>query len=124
MGDMLQKGIIRESVSPWSSPVVLVKKKGGSCRFCVDLRKVNAVTRKDSFSMSLVSDIRDALSGTKYSSTLDLKSGYCQIETHQSLKKKQLSLHTTVFTNLMLCSLVLPIPAPAFSVLWVIYFED
>ena len=84
---MLQKGIIRESVSPWSSPVVLVKKKDGSFRFCVDLRKVNAVTRKDSFPMPLVSDTLDALSGTKYFSTLGLKSGYWQIEM-QSLEKK------------------------------------
>ena len=57
--DMLQKGIIRESVSPWSSPVVLVKNRNGSFRFCVDLRKVNAVTRKDSFPMPLVSDTLD-----------------------------------------------------------------
>ena len=54
--DMLQKGIIRETVSPWSSPVVLVKQKNGSFRFCVDLRKVNAVTRKGNFPMPLVSD--------------------------------------------------------------------
>ena len=50
MEDMLQKGIIREFASPWSSPVVLVKKKDGSFRFCVDLRKVNAVTRERQFS--------------------------------------------------------------------------
>ena len=54
--DMLQKGIIRESVSPWSSPVDLVKKKNGSLRFCVDLKKFTAVTRKDSFPMPLLSD--------------------------------------------------------------------
>ena len=86
--DMLRKGIIRESVSPWSSPVVLVKKKDGSFRFCVDLRKVNAVTRKDSFPMPLVSDTLDALSGTKYFSTLDLKSGYWQIEMHPESPEK------------------------------------
>ena len=86
--DMLQKGVIRESISPWSSPVVLVKKKNGSFRFCVDLRKVNAVTRKDSFPMPLVSDTLDALSGTKYFSTLDLKSGYWQIEMHPESREK------------------------------------
>ena len=70
---MLQKGLIRESVSPWSSPVVLVNKKDASFRFCVDLRKANAVTRKDDFPMPLVPDTRYALGGTKYFSTLDLK---------------------------------------------------
>ena len=77
---MRQKGIVRESVSPWNSPVVLVKKKDGGFRFCVDSRKVNAVTRKDSFLIPSVSDTLDALNGTKYFSTLDLKSGYWQIE--------------------------------------------
>ena len=86
---MLQKEIIRESVSPWRSPVVLVKKKDGCFRFCVDLRKVNAVTRKDHSSpVPLVSDTLDALSGTKYFSTLDLKSGYWQIEMHPESREK------------------------------------
>ena len=47
--EMLEKRIIQESVSPWSSPVVLVKEKDGSYRFCVDFRKVNKVTKVDSF---------------------------------------------------------------------------
>ena len=85
---MLQKGLIRESVSRWSSPVVLVNKKDASFRFCVDLRKVNAVTRKDSFPMPLVPDTRYALSGTNYFSTLDLKSGYWQIEMHPESREK------------------------------------
>ena len=87
---MLQKGITRESVSPWSSPVVFFKKKDGSFCLCVDLRKVNAITRKDSFPMPLVSDTLNALNGTKYFSALDLKSDYWHIE-----------MVTTVFTNLM-----------------------
>ena len=84
--DMLQKGIVQESVSPWSSPVVLVKKKDG--RFCVDFRRVNRVTRKDSFPMPLVSETLDALSDTKYFSTLDLKSGYWQISMHPNSREK------------------------------------
>ena len=88
---MLQKGVIRESISPWSSPVVLVKKKNGGFRFCVNLRKVKEVARKDSFPMPLVSDTLDALSGTQYFSILHLKSGYWIIEMHPVSRKKQLS---------------------------------
>ena len=86
--DMLQRGIIQESVSPWSSPVVLVKKKNGEMRFCVDFRAINKVTKKDSFPMPLVADTLDALSGTQYFSILDLKSGYWQIELHPSAREK------------------------------------
>ena len=77
VNDMLERGIIEESVSPWSSPVVLVKKKNGETRFCIDFRFVNKITKKDSFPMPLVADTLDALSGTQYFTTLDLKSGYC-----------------------------------------------
>ena len=78
--DMLQKGIIQESLSPWSSPVVLVKKKNGEMRFCIDYRAINKISKLDSFPMPLVVETLDALSGTQYFSTLDLKSGYWQIE--------------------------------------------
>ncbi|KAL9979865.1 hypothetical protein ACROYT_G017589 [Oculina patagonica] len=88
VSDMLERGIIQESVSPWSSPVVLVKKKNGEMRFCVDFRRINKVTKKDSFPMPLVADTLDALSGTQYFTTLDLKSGYWQIELHPSAQEK------------------------------------
>ena len=73
---MLEKGIIQESVSPWSSPVVLVKKKDGSFRFCVDFRKVHKVTKVDSFPMPLVADALDSFAGASVFSTLNLKSGF------------------------------------------------
>ena len=85
---MLQKGIIQESVSPWSSPVVLVKKKDGSYRFCVDFRKVHKVTKVDSFPMPLVADALDSLAGASVFSTLDLKSGFWQIRMQQDSQQK------------------------------------
>ena len=64
--DILQKGIIQESLSPWSSPVVLVKKKNGEMRFCIDYRAINRISKLDSFPMLLVVETFDALSGTQY----------------------------------------------------------
>ena len=62
---MLQAHLIQPSNSPWSAPVVLVKKKDGSARFCVDYRRLNSVTRKDSYPIPRVDDALDALSGAK-----------------------------------------------------------
>ena len=73
--DMLAKGIIRESTSPWASPIVLVRKRDGSFRFCIDYRKVNAVTVKDSFPLPRIDDTFDALGGARIYTTLDLATG-------------------------------------------------
>ena len=79
VSDMLQKGVIKPSNSPWASPIVLVKKKDGSFRFCIDYRKLNAVTKKDAHPLPRVDDLLDALQGSCMFSTLDLRSGYWQV---------------------------------------------
>ena len=76
---MLQQGVIQPSSSPWASPIVLVKKKDGTFRFCVDYRKLNSVTKKDAHPLPRVDDLLDALAGSKYFSTLDLRAGYWQL---------------------------------------------
>jgi len=86
--DMKSKGVIEESDSPWSSPVVLVRKKDGSLRFCVDYRRLNGVTKKDCFPLPRIDDTLDTLAGAKWFSTLDLKSRYWQVALHPEDKEK------------------------------------
>ena len=78
--EMLDIGAIRCSNSPWASPVVLVRKKDGSLRFCIDLRKLNARTVKDAYSIPRIEDTLDSLNGACIFTSLDLKSGYWQVE--------------------------------------------
>ncbi|KAL9958568.1 hypothetical protein ACROYT_G035598 [Oculina patagonica] len=86
--DMLDRDVIQLSVSPWAAPGVLVRKKDGQDRFCIDYRRLNAITKKDSYPLPRVDDTLDALSGVQYFSTLDLLSGYWQLEMEQSSREK------------------------------------
>ncbi|XP_068229386.1 uncharacterized protein [Palaemon carinicauda] len=76
---MLDHGLVEPSFSPWSSPVVLVKKEGGEHRLCFDYRKVNSLTKTDSFPLPRVVDCIDRVGSAKYISKFDLLKGYWQV---------------------------------------------
>ena len=86
--EMLLHDIIRPSTSPYSSPIVLVPKKTGEKRFCIDYRKLNSVTVKDKYPLPRIDDTIDHLHGANFFSTLDLFSGYWQIEIEEKDKQK------------------------------------
>ena len=85
---MQQQGIVKPSSSPWASPVVLVPKKDGSIRFCVDYCRLNRVTKKDVYPLPRIDDILDTPAQAKYFTTLDLSAGYWQVEFDSSSRSK------------------------------------
>jgi hypothetical protein len=93
LDEMLQKGYIRPSSSPWGSPAIFVDKKDGSLRMCVDYRQLNDVTIKNKYPLPRIDDLFDQLSGAKVFSKIDLRTGY-----HQ-LKIKKEDIPKTAFTT-------------------------
>ena len=88
LAKMQRDGVIQPSRSPWSSPVVLVKKRDGTHRFCIDYRALNSVTKPDSFPLPRIEDLLDQLGGSTYFSTIDLASGFWQIRMHPDSQQK------------------------------------
>ena len=88
LSKMQDGGVIQPSNSSWASPVVLVRKRDGSLRFCVDYRALNSVTKPDVFPLPQTDDLLDKLGQAKYFTTLDLKCGYWQIKMDSSSQEK------------------------------------
>jgi hypothetical protein len=93
LADMLSKGLIRPSASPWGSPVLFVDKRDGTIRLCVDYRRLNEVTIKNKYPIPKIEDLFDQLNGARVFSKIDLQTGY-----HQ-LKVRETNIPKTAFTT-------------------------
>jgi len=82
--ELMRKGFIRPSVSPWGAPVLFVKKKDGSMRMCIDYRELNRITIKNKYPLPRIEDLFDQLRGARVFSKIDLRSGYHQLRIRAS----------------------------------------
>ena len=85
---MQAAGVIQASTSPWASPAVMVRKKDGTHRFCIDYRQLNSITKADTYPLPRIDDLLDQLGQCRYFSTLDLASGYWQIRMSPTSREK------------------------------------
>lgn len=88
VNDMLQKGVIRPSTSPWNSPIVLVRKKDNEIRFCLDFRALNSVTFRPVFPLPDTKEVLDHLNGSIYFSSIDVSNAFHQCEIREKDKEK------------------------------------
>lgn len=86
--EMLKSGVVEPSSSPWASPVVLVRKKEGTLRFCVDYRRLNAITTRDAYPLPRIEDALSRLQGSRYFSIIDMQAGYWQVGLNPEDRKK------------------------------------
>ena len=89
--ELLEKGFIRPSVSPWGAPVLFIKKKDGTLRLCIDYRQLNKLTVKNKYPLPRIDDLFDQLKGASIFSKINLRSGYRQV------KIKDTDVHKTAF---------------------------
>ena len=76
----MSKGFVRPSTSPWGAPVLLVKKKDGSLRLCIDYRELNKVTIRNQYPLPRIDDLFDQLQGARVFLKIDMRSGYHQLK--------------------------------------------
>ena len=91
LNSLIESGVIRPSASAWASPPVLIRKKDGKVRYCIDYRALNNVTVKDAFPLPNIEECLDVLEGTEFFNTVDMSSGYYQIELPEE------DMHKTAF---------------------------
>ena len=97
MEEMVNKGFVRPSTSPWGAPVLFVKKMDGSMRLCIDYRELNKVTIRNQYPLPRIDDLFDQLQGAKVFSKIDLRSGYHQLRVQISPPYKNFVLEIKTF---------------------------
>ena len=112
LDEMLQKGYILPSSSPWGSPAIFVDKKDGSLHMCVDYRQLNDVTIKNKYPLPRIDDLFDQLSGAKVFSKIDLRTGYTSSKLKRRIFPRPRSPLATVFMNIPSCPSASATPLP------------